>query len=409
MRPAYPTWDCFLIGEHMLRRLAIGLAGLAATAVTIAGCASGGANQTISVGPSFAPQSLYATNSTQNGISIYTSTTGGGPSYQISTGGSSSGLNGPQYLTFDSASDIFTTNWQPSLKVGGIVEIKAAATGNVLPFNSYSFGATHPRGIADYVTTPTGGTATDFLVVGVVNPTQPTQPENFSSQLQLFSAAVLGGPIETIAGPNTGLNVPSGVAVDKSKNIYVTNLQGASVEVFALPSPSASPSPTASPTTSPTASPTATPTGATASPSPTPSPTPTPVNIFPSNKISGANTGIGQPTGIAVDGSGNMYVSDQGSTSATVCAPKAPPCPAILIFPAGSTGNATPKFIAGSSTMLFSPTDVKVDSSGKIYVADSTTSGSGVIYVFASGANANVAPATTFTSPGTVIGLGLAP
>ncbi len=59
----------------MLRRLAIGLAGLAATAITVAGCASGGANQTLSIGPSFAPQTLYATNATQNGISVYTTST----------------------------------------------------------------------------------------------------------------------------------------------------------------------------------------------------------------------------------------------------------------------------------------------------------------------------------------------
>ena len=121
----------------MLRRLAIGLAGLAATAITIAGCASGGTNQTISVGPSFAPQSLYGTNATENGISIYPEYDRRRPSYQISTGGVTSGLNGPQYMTFDNQANIFTTNWQPSVKVGGIVEIKADATGNVIPFNSF--------------------------------------------------------------------------------------------------------------------------------------------------------------------------------------------------------------------------------------------------------------------------------
>ncbi len=380
----------------MLRRLAVGLAGLAATAVTIAGCASGGTNQTLSVGPSFAPESLYATNSTQNGISIYTSTTGGGPSYQISTGGSTSGLNGPQYLTFDSSSDIFTTNWQPSLKVGGIVEIKAAATGNVLPFNSFSFGTTHPRGIADYMaTTPTSlTTPVDVLVAAVVDPTQPLA---FSSQLQFFVASILGSSFRVIAGPNTGLNVPSGVAVDSSKNIYVTNLQGSSVEVFSAPSPTPSPSPTATASPTVTPSPTATPTGATASPSPTPSPTATPVNISPVETLT---TDVGQPTGIALDSSGNIYVSDQASKACS------PACPAILKFAKGAT---TPTVIAGSSTKLFAPTDVKLDSSGKIYVADSTSAGAGIVYVFAPGATGNVAPATSFTSPGTVIGLGLTP
>ncbi len=391
----------------MLRRLAITFAGVAATAVAIAGCASGGTNQTISVGPTFPSQSLYASNSTQNAVSIYPlglATTG--PAYQI--GGSNTNFGGPQYLTFDSQSDLFVTNWASSAHNGTIVEIKALATGNVLPYNLYSFGRIQPRGIQDYQATVSGSTTKqDFFAVAVVDPTQPLA---FASQLQLFPS-ILGAPFQTLAGPNTGLNVPSGVAVDKSNNFYVTNLQGSNVEVFAVPSPSPTPSPTATPTASPTPSPT--PSGATPSPTPTVAPTPTPMNIAPVSTIGGPATGIGQPTGIALDNNGNIYVSDQASTicafTTGICAAGATTTPAILMYPPNASGAPTPTYIAGPATKLYAPTDVKVDSSGKIYVADSTASGAGVIYVFAAGATGNVAPATTLSSPGSVIGLALSP
>lgn len=390
----------------MLRRLTFGFVGIVAVAITVAGCASGGATQTVAVGPSFAPGSLYATNSTQNGVSIYALGGSPAPAYQISTGGSSNGLNGPQYIAFDSTSDLFVTNWQASSQTGSIVEIKANATGNVSPFNAFPYFSIHPRGIAGYqFTNPTTSGTTSTLDGMVVSIVDPSQPLTFAGQLELFAASSLT-PLELIGGPNTTLNVPSGLAVDKNKNIYVANLQGSSVLVFSVPSPSPTPSPTATPTASPSPSPT--PTGATPSPTPTPIPTATPVNIAPISTITGGTTGIKQPTGIALDASGNIYVSDQASN---VCGTT---CPAILIFPAsaaaGGYSGAPLKFIAGpANTKLFAPTDVKVDGSGNIYVADSTASGAGVIYVYAAGSTGDVAPSKTLTSPGTVIGLGLTP
>lgn len=381
----------------MFRRFAQSFAGLV-TVVFVAACASGnagGGGTVLSIGPTFAPMSVYASNTSQNAISIYAAgTTSGGPTNQI--GGSSTQLNGPQYLAFDSTSNLFVTSFSNSTVAGQIVEIKALATGNVLPFNQLALGKSHPRGIADYTVTPAATSSpTDYLAVGVVDPTQPL---TFSSQLQIYLAGGLNfGAVQTLAGPNTGLNVPSGVAVDGKQNYYVTNLQGGSVTVYSIPTPSPTPSPTATP--APTPTPTATPAGATPSPTPTVSPTPTPMNIAPVATISGVASGIGQPTGIALDASGNIYVSDQKST---ICS-----CPAILVFPAGSNGAIAPKVLSGSSTLLVAPTDVKVDSNGKIYVGDTTAAGAGVVYVFAAGATGNTAPSATLTSPGSVTGLAI--
>ena len=401
----------------MLRRFGQSFAALV-VAVLAAACASGGAgggvNSIISVGPTFAPMSVYASNSTQNGVEIFAAgaATGSTPINQI--GGSSTNLLGPQYLSFDSTSNLWITGWNTANSAGSITEIKALATGNVLPFQQLPLNGTRPRGIVDYqITVPgsTTGAKTDIIAVAVVDPRQPL---SFSSGVQFYATAfVIAGPYQLLSGPLTGLNVPSGVAVDASNNVYVTNLQGptgGSVMEFTIPTPSPTPSPTATPvptaTPSPTPVPTPTPIGATPSPTPsptaTPSPTPTPLNIAPVATLGSASK-IGQPTGIALDTSGKIYVSDLAST---VCTPA---CPAILIFPAGSNAGAMPTFLAGPATKLVSPTDVKVDSSGKIYVADSTAGGTGVIYIYAAGATGNTAPMVTLTSPGVATGLALSP
>ncbi|HUN28626.1 MAG TPA: hypothetical protein VMV65_02375 [Alphaproteobacteria bacterium] len=382
----------------MLRRLTLGFAGVLTAAIAIVACSSSDATQSISVGPDLPPQTLYAADVTQNAINIYTpgpkSTTG--PLYQI--GGGSTSIAGPQYLTFDSSSNLWVTNWLSSVSSGEILEFKAQALGNVLPYQSLSIGNARPRGIADFKYTFTGTTtSTDVLAVAVVDPSQPAA---FGSGILFYTAALLGSAYQTIAGPATGLNVPSGVAFDKNDNLYVSNLQGASVEVFAIPSATPAPSPTATPTPSPTPSPT--PTGATASPIPTASPTATPLNIAPIATISGSASDIGQPTGLALDASGKIYVADQAST---VCTPA---CPAILIFPPGSNGAVTPTAIHGSNTGLAAPTGIKVDNAGNIYVADEKA-GQGVVYVFASNASGNVAPTATLNATGALIGLALTP
>ena len=391
----------------MLRRLTLGFALLIATAVAVAACSSSNANSTISVGPNFPSQSLYATNATQNAIGIYppNTKTGSGPAYQI--GGSSTGIAGPQYVAFDDQSNLFLTNYNVSAASASIIEIKALATGNVLPFNSVTLSSNvRPRGIAFYMQPAVVASASPApsFVVAAVN---AGASSGFTSQLEFFTDAL--GQFQVLGGPNTGLNVPSGVALDSANNIYVTNLQGASVEVFALPTPTPTPvpTPTTSPTTTPSPSPT--PSGATASPSPTPVPTASPINVAPLRTIVGAGTGLGQPTGIALDGNSNIYVTDVAATlGATACSGKAA-CPAVLIFPAGANGATAPKAIAGPATLLNAPTDVKIDKGGNIYVGDTTAAGAGVVYVFAPGASGNVAPTTTFTSPGAVIGIGLAP
>ena len=117
--------------------------------------------------------------------------------------------------------------------------------------------------------------------------------------------------------------------------------------------------------------------------------------------------------GIGLDQSGNIYIADQGQPKAACSSTSAP---AILVFPPYSVKHGYTKpirKIQGCNTKLKAPTDVKVDPTGLIYVADTTSSGAGIIYIFAAGSGGpghhNVAPSNNYSSPGAVTGLGIVP
>ncbi len=371
---------------------------------TIVACSSLGQTSGVNVGPNFPSKTLYATNSNQNAISIYTNGTkgGGGPTYQI--GGSSTSLNGPQYLAFDPAQNLWVTNYNPSTNTASIIEFEALATGDVVPLTSNALPG-RPRGIAFSPKGPTPLPSSSASPVPRIMVIAENNPQDvYPSRILLFLAGS-SSPYQSIGGPKPGLKLPGGVAVDTQGHIYVTNIQGRSVAQFMLPTPSPTPKPTPTPTATPTPSPTP---STSASPSATPSPTPTPVNVYPRFTISAKN-GVITPLSVALDSMGNIYIVDQGKPNAGCNSSQGP---AILVFPPYNKKIPYTKPIRkidGCNTKLNAPTDIKVNSDGLIYVADSTTSGAGVIYVFPAGANGNVAPPTTYTSRGAVTGIGLVP
>src|SRR5204863_164410 len=137
----------------------------------------------------------------------------------------------------------------------------------------------------------------------------------FGSSITVYAAGASGNatPTATIAGGNTGLNEPGGVALDGAGNIYVANDVGNSITVQAAGSSG---------------------------------------NVTPTATIAGGNTGLNNPYGIAVDGAGNIYVANTGANS-------------IIVYAAGASGNATPMVtIAGSNTGLNVPALITVVPSG---------------------------------------------
>lgn len=379
----------------MLRRLPLGLFALACAAA-VAACSSGNtvpSNGGVpGQGPNFATNTLYVSDTTLNAIDIYPPAPGPSATPQYQIGGGNTSMSGPAYMAFDSSKNLFVTNYNASTNTSLVTVYKEYATGDVLPFGLV--GANSGGQLHGISMLPNDG----GFVVAFTSP-----GSFFQNGLTVYGKFSAGTALVTnlIAGSNTRLNNPIGVAVDSKSNIYAANSGGANVTEYALPSPTPAPSGSPSPSPSPTATPTAVPSG---QPTATPSPTPTPysTNIAPAATI--ACGCFKQPTGVAVDATDNLFVTDPGTPAVYVFT-------AAQIAPGGSLSLTPSQTIAGNATMLVDPTDVKIDASGVIYVLDAGNGpGTSKILTFAAGANGNVAPTSAISVPtGTATGIALSP
>ncbi len=152
-------------------------------------------------------------------------------------------------------------------------------------------------------------------------------------------------PIRTIEGSMTNLNEPTSIAVNANQSVCVTNLADRSVMLFA---PGAS------------------------------------GDVAPIRIIRGKRAELTAPFAIAIDRAGALYVvnSDDKGTSG------------VLVFRPRANGDVAPiRVIAGLATKLETPSGIAVDPSGAIFVSDhGGSSSAGAIRVYAEGANGNVAP-----------------
>jgi sugar lactone lactonase YvrE len=112
--------------------------------------------------------------------------------------------------------------------------------------------------------------------------------------------------------------------------------------------------------------------------------------------VSIASTGMTNPAGVVVDGSGNIYVSDTTGS--------------IFIYPGatyqvpGTYATATPsKTINGPATGLSTVTGIALDSTNNIWVANSGNNSITEYIAGTTGGTTNLAPATTITGAATTL------
>jgi len=113
-------------------------------------------------------------------------------------------------------------------------------------------------------------------------------------------------------------------------------------------------------------------------------------NVSPALVIRGSHTRLKQGMGMAVDASGAIYVANRTN---------------VLVFGPGAHGNVAPlAVIAGKKTGIptgYGATAVTVDGSGEIFVAVENSQQVPAILVFAKGANGNATPIRTIQGAST--------
>ncbi|MGH7813491.1 MAG: SBBP repeat-containing protein, partial [Candidatus Binataceae bacterium] len=249
------------------------------------------------------------------------------------------GLDYPQGLTMDSGGKIYVANAKGDTTPGSITVYAANSFGTAAPMRDIEgadTGLDAPFGVAVY----SGGS------IYVTN-------SQAAGSVAVYSSGATGdaAPAKTISGIGTGLLYPEAIALDSSGNIYVVN----NAALFTNVSCTAAGMPAACCTGSGTGT-----CGLQADDSIAYFPAGTNGDVAPTQSITGANTEMNNPYGLAVDSSGKIYVTNFGVGGA------------LLIYAAGSNGVTVAPIatLSGPSTHLDLPEAVYVDSSGNVYVAN---------------------------------------
>jgi sugar lactone lactonase YvrE len=346
---------------------------------------------------------LYVANEAVASVTVYASGTNGNSSPISTIAGANTGLISPTGIALDSKGNIYVAN-AGSLGAGsdGIIEYAARSNGNVTPtaiITGSSTGLADPRAIAldstgniyvansgsqitgvDSVTVyPAGsngnaapkatitGTSTRLKVpygiavgFGNIYVANDGSTARTSDSVTVYTVGSHGNvaPSATITGSNTMLESPGGIAIDSGGNIYVTDDGGiyghGRRDKITVYSPGSN------------------------------------GNVQPSNLL--FSKSLKSPLGIAVDSSGNLYVSNDGSTEGGV--------DTITVYP---PNNMSASATIGSDTELNKASGITVDSGGNIYVTNqgSTVGGSDSVKIYPPGSYANVAPNATIAGSNT--------
>lgn len=109
--------------------------------------------------------------------------------------------------------------------------------------------------------------------------------------------------------------------------------------------------------------------------------------------LTGPNTKLVQPNGIAFDSSGELYVAVNAYAGGGPDPLAGSSC--INVYAAGASGNTAPiRSICGPHTGIVSPAGIAIDASDNLYVANALANN---VLTFAPGANGDVSPAAVLS------------
>jgi hypothetical protein len=313
------------------------LVPVAALVLACVGCN----NSSSSPAPPPAPPTsgaMFITDFTNNSISGYAQSANCNCAPSVLIQGGKTGMSGPAGIAIDSNGNFYVTNEN----VNTVTKYPGNANGNVSPSFAIA-GLDNPIGIH---VDSSGKLYVANSAAGGVG----------AASLQTFAAGSSAAS-QTISGAATGLSTPGFVALDSGGNIWVSNETGNSIEEFANNA-----------------------TG----------------NVPPLTAISGSNTLLSKPQGIAFDSLGRLYVAINNALGFS---------DAVLVFSPPLAGNIVPSnILCGVNTGVNNPTGVAVNGQGTLFIADSAFGGSaGYLTTFAPN-NIGGGAACTGPFPNAVVG-----
>ena len=338
---------------------------------------------------------LYVANSGANSVTVYAAGATGNAAPTATIQGPNTGLAEPGMIARDAGGRLYVV----SSILAPITVYAAGASGNATPTATIEadrrpsldgdWGIARDGAGNLYVTSPGNNTVTVYparatgqatpkATIATVSPTHQTgYPSGITvdpsgnlyvtnsqyraaggccyPSITVFAAGASENaePFRTITGSNTGMNAPVAIARDAAGNLYVANRGGSccglgnSITVYAADAGG---------------------------------------NATPTATIGGSLTGLNAPSGVALDAQGSIYVANHDGNS-------------ITVYPLGASGNASPTTtIFGSSTGLNGPTGIAFDAAGNLYVANTVGNS---ITVYAPGASGDAAPLATIIGSNT--------
>lgn len=282
---------------------------LATLAAALSACSGSSGSSPNPPPPGAGP--MFITDFQNNSLSVYPQNASCNCAPTRLIQGANTGMSGPAGVSVDAAGDTFVTNEA----VSTITEYPPNATGNIGP----SFAIGPAGGLNNPVGIAVDGAGKLYVANSAVLGGTPS--------IEVFAAGART-PSQTISGSGTGLSTPGYLTLDAAGNIWVANQTGNSVEEFANGANGA-------------ATPLAT--------------------------ISGGATLLNSPQGLAFDHAGRLYVAINNPVGFA---------DAVLIYNPPLNGNIAPaNALCGPNTGVNNPTGIAVNTAGTLFVINSAFGG----------------------------------